>query len=196
MVSSALDNLADMIMKSDKNTVKDKEIIVYGLKSAVTQGLSIMTTAALGCIFGLLWESIVFLVSFSAIRMYAGGYHCEKAIHCYFMSSGIIVTVLAIVKFTPHEYIIPISMIILLVSVPIILKLAPVGATNKPLDEVEQKYYRKITIRNLGIECCLILIFLITRLNTFAFVMSLGIMVTAGVVVLQKLNKFRRKLRC
>lgn len=187
MVSSALDNLADMIMKSDKNNVKDKEIIVYGLKSAVTQGLSIMTTAALGCIVGLLWESIVFLVSFSAIRMYAGGYHCKKAIHCYVISSGIMVLVLTVVKITPSWYMLPISIFILLVSIPIILKLAPVGATNKPLDEVEKQHYRKITIRNLVIECCIILIIFGTDLQNFAFVMSLGIMVTAGVVVLQKL---------
>lgn len=186
MLSSTLYNFADMIMKSDKNTVKDKEIIVYGLKSAVTQGLSIMTTAALGCVFGLLGESMVFLVSFSAIRMYAGGYHCQKAIHCYVMSSGIMVLVLTVVKVTPTEYMIPISLLILLVSIPIILKLAPVGATNKPLDEVEKLHYRKITIRNLIVECCIILVLFVTGLQNFAFVMSLGIVVTVGVVVLQR----------
>lgn len=189
MASSTLNNLADMIVKSEKNTVKDKEIIVYGLKSAITQGLSIITTAVLGCIFGLLWESIVFLVSFSAIRMYAGGYHCQKAIHCYIMSSGIMVLVLTVVKITPTWYMLPISILILLVSIPIILKFAPVGATNKPLDEVEKLHYRKITIRNLVVECFKLSILLVAELNNFAFVMSLGIMVTAGVVVLQKNHK-------
>lgn len=186
MFSSKIENLADMIMESDKNSVKDKEIIVYGLKSAITQGSSIITTAALGCVFGLLWESIVFLISFSAIRMYAGGYHCQKAIHCYIMSSGIMVGVLTVVKLTPIKYMLPIGMVLLLVSVPVILKFAPVGATNKPLDEVEKKHYRKITIRNLVVECCIIPILFIIELHILAFVMCLGIVVTAGVVVLQK----------
>ena len=188
MANSALDNLADMIMKCDKNTVKDKEIIVYGLKSAITQGLSIITTAVLGYVFGLLCESIVFLVSFSAIRMYAGGYHCKKAIYCYVMSSGIMVLVLTVVRITPTWYMQPISIFILLVSILIILKLAPAGATKKPLDEVEKQHYRKITIHNLGIECFIISILLVAGLNNFAFVMSLGIMITAGVVILQKIT--------
>lgn len=186
MLNSKIEILADMIMESDKNTVKDKEIIVYGLKSAITQILSIISTAVLGCIFGLLWESIVFLVSFSAIRMYAGGYHCQKAIHCYIISSVIMVLVFAIVKFTPTGYILGMSLAMLIFSVPIILKLAPMETETKPLDEVEKQHYRKITIRNLVSECCIISILLITGGNNFAFVMSLGIMVTAGVVVLQK----------
>lgn len=187
MVSSTLNNIADMIMKSDKNTVKDKEIIVYGLKSAITQGLSIIITSVLGYIFGLLWESIVFLVSFSAIRMYAGGYHFQKAIHCYVVSSGIMILVLTIVKFTPAGYILVTNLAMLTISVPIILKLAPMETETKPLDEVEKQHYRKITIRNLVVECCIILILLIAGINNFAFVMSLGIMITAGVIVLQKL---------
>lgn len=186
MVDSILDNLADIIMKSPKNMVKEKEIIVYGLKSAITQGLSTLIVAVLGYIFGLLWESIVFLVSFSSIRMYAGGYHCQKAIHCYIISSGIMIFVLTIIRITSALYILPISLLILLVSIPIILKLAPVGATNKPLDELEKQYYRKITIRNLVIVCCIIFILLVAGLNNFAFVISLGIIATAGVVVLQR----------
>lgn len=174
-----------MIVENDNSNSADKEIVVYGLTSALEQGTSILTTAVLGALFGLLLESLVFLVSFSMIRMYAGGYHCEKPTHCYVMSSGIMAFVLAIVKFTPVELMMPISVLLLLISVPIILKLAPVGATAKPLDEVEKQHYRKITIHNLVIECCTILALLATGLQNFAFAMSLGIIVIAGVVVLQ-----------
>ncbi|MFI3214935.1 MAG: accessory gene regulator B family protein, partial [Eubacteriales bacterium] len=129
---------------------------------------------------------VIFLISFSLLRTYAGGYHCKTAIQCYFMSVGTIFAVLMIVKYTSQEYITPISVLLLLIGVPLIWKLAPVGAKNKPLDEVEKQHYRKITIRNLVIECCIISILLIAELNNFAFVMSLGIVITAGVVVLQR----------
>ncbi len=184
MLNFKIESLADMIMESDKNTVKDKEIIVYGLKSAITQGLSIIATAVLGYVFGLLWESIAFLVAFSAIRMYAGGYHCKNAIHCYVMSNGIIALVLTVVKITPTEYMMPISLIILLVSIPIILKLAPVGATNKPLDEVEKQHYRKITIRNLIVVCFIISILLVARLNNYAYMICIGILISASLAFL------------
>lgn len=97
------------------------------------------------------------------------------------MSSGIMVLGLTVVKIM-----LSISIFILIVSIPIILKLAPVGWANELFGEVEKLHYRKITIHNLGIECCLILILFVTGLYRFAFAMILGIMVTAGVVVLQK----------
>ena len=181
-----MEKLADMILESNTNSQVDKDIIVYGLNSAIEQSANVLTTVVIGISFGLLLESIVFLVSFSMVRMYAGGYHCKSAIHCYFMSSGIIVAVLAIVKFTPMEYIIPISVIALLLSVPVILKLAPVGTVNRPLDAMEQKHYRKKTISHLGIECCAILIMFFVELHTMAYVLCLGIFITMGVVALQK----------
>lgn len=185
MIGNKIEKLADMILENEKEHLADKDIIVYGLLNAIEQGASIITTVILGCLFGLLIESLLFLISFSMIRMYAGGYHCNKEIHCYFMSSGIIIAVLAIVKLTPIDYVIPIGVVILFVSVPIILKIAPIGTTNKPLDEVEKKHYRKKTILNLEIECFIILVLLIIELNVFAFVIILGIMVAMGVVLLQ-----------
>lgn len=61
------------------------------------------------------------------------------------MSSGIMVLVLTAVKIVPDWYMISINIFILLVSIPVILKFAPVGETNKPLDEVEKQHYCKIT---------------------------------------------------
>ena len=186
MFTKKIEKLAVFLMKNENNPKIDKEIIVYGLSSAIQHGLSIITTLVIGLLFGLALESIVFLISFSFIRSYAGGYHCEKAINCYLMSSGLIALILAIVRFTASEYMLIASMIILLISVPVILKLAPIGATNKPLDEVEQKYYRKKTIIHLCIECAIIFILFIVELHSFAFIVCLGIMVSAKVVFLQQ----------
>ena len=60
---------------------------------------------------------------------------------------------------------------------------------DKPLDENEKEYYRKMIIRNLIIECCIILALLITKIYQFSFVMSLGFMVSALAVILQKQTK-------
>ncbi|MFI3201439.1 MAG: accessory gene regulator B family protein [Eubacteriales bacterium] len=188
MFSTKLDNLANMIIESEKNTVADKEIIVYGLKTAMAQMLGIITAVALGCLFELLWESLVFLISFSCIRKYVGGYHCKKAIHCYVMSSGIMVLVLFLVLMTPDWYMSPASLLILAVSIPVILKFAPIGATNKPLDEVEKQHYRKMTLRNLTMECFITVSLLLVGLDHFAYMISLGIALTAGVVVFQEIS--------
>lgn len=185
MLSKRLERIVDFLVSSGRNANVDKEIILYGLTIAIEQAVSIISAIILGWMIGLVWEVIIFLVAFCPIRTYAGGYHCKTAIQCYFMSVGTIFAVLMIVKHTPQKYITHICVLLLFIAVPLIWKLAPVGAISKPLDEVEKQHYRKITIRNLGIECCIIPILFFTELHNFAFMMSLGIVITAGAVVLQ-----------
>ncbi len=65
-------------------------------------------------------------------------------------------------------------------------KLAPVETPTKPLDKVEKKYYRRKTFINLSIECLIVEILFILNLNIFGFVMCLGIVISAGVLILGK----------
>ena len=102
------------------------------------------------------------------------------------MSSGIIALVLALVKFTPNEHMLIGSVFILLVSVPIILKLAPMETPTKPLDEVERKQFRKKTMIHLSIECAVIPVLFLIGLHSFAFVVCSGIMAAAGLVFTQQ----------
>ena len=187
MFNKKIESLADMIVESDRYDSTEKEIIVYGLASAVEQVSGILATVVLGVLFGLLLESFVFLVSFSVIRMYAGGYHCEKPTHCYIISCGIMIAVLTIVKFTPMAYITSFSVILLLIAVTVILKFAPMGAANKPLDDVEKKHYRKKTLFYLSLESCIIFILFIAGMQNIAFVVCLGIAISSFLVIVQKI---------
>ncbi len=187
MISSGLGKLADVIMENETNPNIDKDIIVYGLKSAIQQGASAITTIILGLLFGLTLEIIVFMVSFTLIRTYAGGYHCKKASSCYLASSVIIVCVLTIIKFTPIEFIFIISLVILAISILILYKFAPIETQTKSLDKIEARYYRKKTLFNLCIECFIIAVLFAGDLNIFAYIMCFGILVSAGFVICQKL---------
>lgn len=60
MIGDKIEKLADMILENEKEHLADKEIIVYGLLNAIEQGASIITTVILGCLFGLLVESLLF----------------------------------------------------------------------------------------------------------------------------------------
>ena len=143
MLKGKLAKLADVLIEKNISKIEDREIIIYGLSTGMELVLNTATTIVLGLVFGMVLESIIFSLSFSAIRIYAGGYHCQKAINCYFFSSGIVILVLAIVKFTPSKYILKISIFILLISVPVILKLAPVETPTKLLDEMEKVFPKK-----------------------------------------------------
>ncbi|WP_442871673.1 accessory gene regulator ArgB-like protein [Anaerotignum sp.] len=142
MFKKQIERLTDSLIKNSITKAENKEIIVYDLCIAIDIVFNIITTLVLAFLCGLVLEGLVFLISFTFLRTYAGGYHCEKTINCYFMSGGIIVLVFSAVVLTPSEYIVWVSIGILLISVLTILKFAPVDSTHKPVDITELKYYR------------------------------------------------------
>ncbi len=99
MLEKNLSKIADIILENEKNANIDKSIIVYGLRSAIEQGVSIITAVFIGYIFGLTFEVILFLISFKFIRTFAGGYHCKTALSCYFVSNIIVILAMITIKF-------------------------------------------------------------------------------------------------
>lgn len=189
--------LADILTEKGISKNEDKEIIVYGLTSGIELIFNITTTIALGFIFGMVIESLIFLISFSLIRTYAGGYHCKKAINCYLFSSGVVVLVLTIVKFSPKGNILVSSLMMLLIAIPIILRLAPVETETKPLDEVEQKHFRNKTIFHLAVEGIVIIILFLFKSYVLGYVICLGFLMSAMLVLLgyKQITNQRTKLK-
>ncbi|NCC15451.1 MAG: hypothetical protein EOM28_03765 [Clostridia bacterium] len=187
MFTKQMGKLADVLIKNEIAKGQNKDVIVFGLSTGIELAFNIITTVVLGIMFGLVLESLIFLGSFSFIRTYAGGYHCEKAINCYIMSSAIVVLVLFVVKFTPRDYILILSIVLLVVSVPILLKIAPIEASNKPLDKDEFSYFRKKTILHLCIEAILILGLFVLSLYKFAFLICLGLGISGGLIFMQRI---------
>ncbi|MFI3206952.1 MAG: accessory gene regulator B family protein, partial [Clostridia bacterium] len=57
---------------------------------------------------------------------------------------------------------------------------------NKPLDEDEKIRYRKITLRNLLIECVAVIVLLELNQLSFAFAISISIGVTAILLLIEE----------
>ena len=129
-----MDKLEELLIEKEISKSEDKDLIVYGLCTGIEVCFNIITTIVLGFLFEMVIESLVFFLSFSLIRTNAGGYHCQKAINCYLLSSGIVTLVLAMVRFTPKEFTHIVGVIILIISILILIRLAPVGTLTKPLE--------------------------------------------------------------
>lgn len=190
MLSNQMTQIAVGMVNKEIIRAEDKEIVAHGLKAGVQLLFNILTTIIMGLVFGLAFESLIFLISFSLIRTYTGGYHCKKAINCYFFSSGIVIMVLTVAKFTPTRFIPVISLLMLLLSLLILLKLAPVETSTKPIDEVEKNVFRKKAIIHLIIECAVITILFALSLHSFYYIVCLGISVSGFLVFIgYKQNK-------
>ncbi len=184
MFQSQVTRLTDFLVEKELCKVEDKELVVHGLCGGIELIFNIITTFVLGMAFGMVIKSFVFLIFYSFIRTYAGGYHCKKALHCYCVSSFVVVAVLIAVRVTPVFYMVRINFAMLLISIPVILKFAPVGTPTKMLEAEETEYFRKKVRRNLLVECVAIAILLYFEMYDYAYVVGLGVFVSAMLVLL------------
>lgn len=69
----------------------DREIYIYGLKQGFILLVNIFTTFVIGFAFNKTMETIIFLVTYIPLRIYAGGYHARTQMGCYICSVVLIV---------------------------------------------------------------------------------------------------------
>ena len=145
----------------NKNIIKeeDKEIYSYGFNQILFIMLNFITILIIGISFNMLFETIIFMITYIPIRIYAGGYHARTQTKCYIFSVFMLILALYIIKLKLMSNILIIILLSIISSI-IIISLAPVEDINKPLDEKETEIYKKRTIKNLII----ILVFLIISL--------------------------------
>lgn len=186
---SFCEKFADTLVESKQCAPRDKEIIIFGLASAIEIIGNIITTLIIGLCLKMTLESILFLFSFSFIRTYTGGYHAEKASTCYIISSSIIVLALVACKIIPKAYFISTSIILLIVAIPTILCLAPVAAKHKPLDYEEVSYFRKKSLIALFIELLIIAVFTIVGFKAGTLLVSLSLFLVSILMMMEELSK-------
>ncbi len=137
----------------------------------------------IGWIFGVVLESAVFMAAYIPLRSFAGGYHAKTPLKCYILSLIIITIILAGMKYLSVANIVYYSA--LAATSLIVFLLSPVEDKNKPLDEIEQKFYKKCAAIISAAELVICLIFRLINLDslfvagTYSFVM-LSIMLIAG----------------
>lgn len=182
----SIENFADLMIENSKCKETDKDIIIYGLTMAFEIFAMIITIIFFGSINGLVLEGLLFFVSFSAIRTYAGGYHCQSGKVCYIASSVIVLIFFTALKYIHVDYMVFGSIVILIITAPTILKLAPLSTKNNPLDDIAKIHFRKKVIVNLIVESIMICILLYSGFEYYAFVMSLGVLVSGVLLVVQK----------
>ena len=116
----------------------------YGIQQLLTLILNIVSFFIIGIIFHVILPTILFLLFYAILRIYAGGYHAKTPIRCYLFSNVIVILFAIIFQHLPMTHIG--CSIFTLICAVFILCFSPVGCKNKPLSEKEKKHYRTRSI--------------------------------------------------
>ncbi|MHC1746879.1 MAG: accessory gene regulator B family protein [Cellulosilyticaceae bacterium] len=187
--------VADRIVASfiDNEVIRseDEELYTYGLQQGFLMVLNIATTIIIGVAMGMLWESIIFMVAYIPFRSYAGGYHAKTQLRCYCVSVLLVAGALLGIRLITWTSFI--SLIVTLTSGIIIFFLAPVEDSNKPLDQIEVKVYKKRTRIIFFFEASMLIFLILLGQQQFATCIVMAIAVLSGMLILGKLKTIVQK---
>lgn len=188
MVLGLTQKVVNQLIENGTIREEDKELYIYGLKQGLIIILNILTTIGIGFIFGMVWQSILFMVTYIPLRTYAGGFHAKKQINCYLFSIAITVIMLLVIKFIPQTDFIILG--IALIAGSLILILAPIEDANKPLDKTEILVFRKRTRIIFGIQMSIIILLLFSGQKNISMCMSFSNFLLGCMLLLGKLKNY------
>ena len=130
----------------------------YGLDIFISSVLEIVSILIIAAVIGNFFQTLLFFAAFIPLRVYAGGYHADTKLRCYFVSLA------AYGVFTIAMYLLPIkayltaAVLATAFTVLVVLSIAPVIHKNKSVNDIERKYYRKFSIGICSVETAIVLL--------------------------------------
>ena len=168
------------IWKENDLIKDDEEIYVYGLKLFFSESSSFLTVLILSLIFNRFVNGILYLVSFTMLRKYSGGYHAKTYLHCYI--SFVLIYMLSEVF---SRFIMPNTAIcIFLFSSLIIFLLAPVDTERKRISKRHRKKARRTIKVGLIVLFLLELALIVLRIDC-GVTLSLVLAINAALIIIQ-----------
>ncbi len=170
---------------------QDKEIYRFGFVLMLRIILNVLTLLFIGTCFNMIVESITFLICSLMLRSYSGGFHSDNPVICFLISVLATISMLFVIK--SGMWSVQFSCALIVLSIGVILRYAPVEHKNKPLEEIERKIYRK---RLWGIVCVLILVMFMFIFMNKLFLLysgSISFGMTAIMILVARGELFNKK---
>ena len=142
----------------------------------------------MGIYMQMLFETVIFVISFKAFRKYAGGYHSKTRLGCFALTNAVVLVVLSVMKYLRVN--ISIYLGLYLMSVLIIFMFAPVETENKKLDSIERVIYRKRAIIVLIVQSIIVGVLLIFKWYVISKCIILGGIALCCSMILGMLNTY------
>lgn len=123
------------------------EIYIYGIELIISSIISTALIIIVGLVTHTIIESLLYLLVFSLIRNYTGGYHCMSYLRCNIVSVLSYVMVFLSIYFFSNFFANPFVMFSgYALSIIMAIIFAPVKHENKELTKDEEKKYKLLSL--------------------------------------------------
>jgi len=154
---------------------KDRDLYQYGATIFLSTMVNLVITVVVGFAVGMPLLLLTYFIPFLLIRGFAGGYHAKTFWGCVATSTGVMISVVFLLRFVSVSLYLPLAGLFIIASGIIIIKLAPVVSSNRRIEVAEHGMMRKYAFGVLGVAILVCIKLLIIGTTQYIFSISLGI---------------------
>jgi len=175
--------ITHILLKNSLIKVEEIQIYQFGVQLYMLKIIHILAMLMIAILLKSLTTGAVFILVYTALRKYAGGYHANSNKLCLLMSMTVIVTALilsSILSFIPQHFL---HITLFLLSLLIII-LAPVDNKNKPLDSEEVSQYKKELIKTVIVVDVFYLVLRFLYLKQICLIIIVAYVIEVNMLIL------------
>jgi len=188
MLRATAKRTTDWLVQGGSISEADREVYEFGLDKLFSMLSNLIFTAVIGLLFGMFVQMIAFYSAYIALRVYAGGYHADRQLRCFFISIGIVIPCLLAIHYQQVWNVPVVFFGLLAAGVVILALLGPVGNKNKMPDELEKTVYRRRLLRNLVIITTGAVILSMLALQDYAAAVLCGVLLSTATAIVGKVK--------
>ncbi len=176
----------------DNDIIEFDEVSVYqyGLEVMLITILELLGLLVIAFVTGYIYEALVFILAFSSVRLYAGGYHASSVFKCFSLIVLLVFIDINICRLLVIESAPWLSVVISAIAFGIIYKNAPVAVVNRPITENERVKFRKISINlSLSYFIGVIAIAITNQYTWYLGIFSVGFLLEAITLLVERYRK-------
>lgn len=140
-MENIINSICEELVKNQIVSKQDVPIYQYGLKMLLLKVTYITSFIIYALLVGALKETILFLIAYSFLRSYNGGYHASSILGCYLVSLSTIILNSVLCKVSIAGILFKVDIVLLILSSVFIFLFSPVDNHEKQLDDLEKKVY-------------------------------------------------------
>lgn len=139
------ESIAGLLVANDIVSDENRDAYIYGLELLFPQIVFYIGILVISLFTKTILLSLLFIITYKALRQYTGVFHCKGAEVCLVVSILIYAILVSLFYFRS----VMVDMVLIAASVMaliIIFRFSPIEDKNKPLDDIEKSKYRKLSI--------------------------------------------------
>ena len=182
MLNKISNRLAQSLIKSMRDVRYYQEVYVYGFELVISTLVCWTTIMITSLLLSNVVSGVVFIATFSTLRIFAGGYHAESYLKCFIISNLFYIVLMMVMRILSGMNV-WIWLSLFLICCGYILKRAPIINPNQPIS------VRKIKMCQRNIKWVLkfdaLIILMCIKFNKdIASIMILSIVLVAALMLI------------